>query len=427
MKKLIRVFLLIVCALALLASCNNSNNPISNSTYGEATQELVVMVNQDTLLKSLLVSSIQKAREINPDSVTNPAQSLERYYAFVSKAESSMPWGYYMADHQLPSTFEHIFQSLGAFYFVIDQPLTQLEGKGLFRNSLQYYEPFAKWLTVFNKSWQKHLDSEKSWTDEYYKTVANDSAFGLQHGWYEDSKNWKTFNQFFARHLSSASARPIASPEDNSVVTSFADAVPQGVWAIDSSSTIADEEGVSVKSASIKQITKLLGEDSQYKNAFANGTFTHSFLNVNDYHRYHFPMSGTIKEVRIIQGLNPTGGVITWSADKNQYEFNPSSTNWQMLETRGSVILDTKEYGLVALLPIGMAAVGSVNFDPHVKVGQEIKKGDGLGYFLFGGSDFIMIFQDKVSFTLDAPKESNSNHYKHMLMGERLGHLKIRK
>jgi phosphatidylserine decarboxylase len=211
------------------------------------------------------------------------------------------------------------------------------------------------------------------------------------------------------------------------VVTSYADAMPQGVWTIDSSSTIVDKEGVSVKSAHIKQIAKLLGDDSQYKHSFANGTFTHSFLNVNDYHRYHFPMSGTIKEVRIIQGLNPTGGIITWNPNKKQYDFNPASTNWQMLETRGCVILDTKDYGLVALLPIGMGAVGSVNFEQNIKVGQKVKKGDMLGYFLFGGSDFIMIFQDKVSFTLDAPKESNSSYYEHLLMGERLGHLKINK
>ncbi|MBY0433544.1 MAG: phosphatidylserine decarboxylase [Cyclobacteriaceae bacterium] len=427
MKKLVKAFPLLIVAMALLTSCNEKSNSTDNTSYGDATKELMVMVNNDTLLKSLLVSSIQKAKEINPDSVTNPAQSLEQYYAFVSKAESSMPWGYYMTDHKLPSTFEHIFQSLGAFYFVIDQPLAQLEGKGLFHNSLQYDEPFAKWLTTFNKSWQKYLDSEKSWSDEYYKIVASDPAFGLQNGWYEDPKNWKTFNHFFARHLSSVSARPIASPEDNSVLASYADAVPQGVWAIDSSSTIVDKEGVTVKSAHIKHITKLLGDDSQYKNAFANGTFTHSFLNVNDYHRYHFPMSGTIKEVRIIQGLNPTGGIITWSSDKNKYEFDPSSTNWQMLETRGCVILDTNDYGLVALLPIGMSAVGSVNFEQSVKVGQKVKKGDGLGYFLFGGSDFIMIFQDKVRLTLDAPKESNSNYYKHLLMGERLGHLTINK
>lgn len=36
--------------------------------------------------------------------------------------------------------------------------------------------------------------------------------------------------------------------------------------------------------------------ECQYKDAFANGVLTQTFLNVNDYHRYHFAVSGTIKE-----------------------------------------------------------------------------------------------------------------------------------
>ena len=141
-----------------------------------------------------------------------------------------------------------------------------------------------------------------------------------------------------------------------------------------------------------------------------------------DYNRYYFPVGGTIKEVRIIQGINPTGGIITWDAAAHRYSFDPSSVNWQMLETRGCVIVETKEYGLVALLPIGMAAVGSVNFEPGVVEGAEVKKGDMLGYFLFGGSDFIVVFQDKVKFEIDAPKNSTGS-YQHQLMGERLGRL----
>lgn len=46
-----------------------------------------------------------------------------------------------------------------------------------------------------------------------------------------------------------------------------------------------------------------------------------------------------------------------------------------------------------------------------------------LGYFLFGGSDFIMLFQNKVKFILDAPKQADGISYKHLLMGERLGYL----
>lgn len=421
MKSLASVSTLFILLITLLASCGKVDQPAQTRTYGAATTQLISLVEKDTLLKRLLITSIQMAKDANPDTVSNPAQSLEQYYDFLSKMETSMPWAY-VENFRKASSFEHIFQSLCTFYFILDQPLPELEGKNPYHNSLQYYEPIGKWLTTFNKSWRQHLDSEQSWSQAYYEVIASDPAFGLQNGWYEDPSNWKTFNQFFARHLSSSSARPIASPQDDAVVASFADAEPQGAWEIDANSTIVEKQGVAVKSANVKNIVSLIGEDSKYKDAFANGTFTHSFLNVNDYHRYHFPVGGTIKEVRIIQGINPTGGIITWDAATHRYSFDPSSVNWQMLETRGCVIVETKEYGLVALLPIGMAAVGSVNFEPGVVEGAQVKKGDMLGYFLFGGSDFIVVFQDKVKFDIDAPKTPTGS-YQHQLMGERLGRL----
>jgi phosphatidylserine decarboxylase precursor len=426
MNKTIQSTLLAVCFAAILASCNGRPDSEKEVSYGPATQELIAMVRKDTALKSMLELSIQKAKAINPDTLSNPAQTLDGYFRFVSKIETAMPW-LYVQNKRQSSTFDHIFQSLCTFYFVIDQPLPALEGKGLYHPSLQYHEPFGHWLTTFNNSWRRYLDSTASWNDAYAKIVADDPSFGLQQGWYEDPANWKSFNQFFARHLSSPAARPIASPEDESVVVSFADAEPQGVWSIDTSSTLVSKGGVPVKSALVKQVPKLLGEDNPYKDAFAEGTFTHSFLNVNDYHRYHFPVSGIIRDVRIISGINPTGGIITWDAEQQRYRFDPSSVNWQMLETRGCVIVETKDYGLVALLPIGMAAVGSVNFEDNVKAGATVKKGDPLGYFLFGGSDFIVIFQRQVEFTLDAPKSDQGDAFKHQLMGERLGQLSKRK
>lgn len=400
-------------------SCGNSTK--EKIEYGQATQELIALVEGNPQLKSMLTASIEKAKQINPDKNTNPAQSLEEYYAFVSWCETTMPWAVVKKD-EYPEIFDNIFQGLCAFYFIVDQPLPELEGTGLVNNSLQYAEPFASWLITFSKSWGSYLDSEASWNEEYYQMALNDPNFGLQNDWYEDPSNWKTFNDFFARHLKSSDKRPIASPEDNAVVTSFADSEPQGVWAIDSSSQLVVESGIPVKSATLKSISKLIGEDSEYKDAFANGTFTHSFLNVNDYHRYHFPVSGTIKEVRIIQGINPTGGQLGWDSENGRYAFNPAAkTGWQSVETRGCVIVETEEYGLVALLPIGMVVVGSVNFEDSVQPGAQVKKGDMLGHFAFGGSDFIMIFQEQVTFTLDAPMDENNEMYKHILVGERLG------
>lgn len=419
-----RYILLYLLSLWLISSCNS---PVEqeDKEYGEATLELISIVESDPQAKELLIASIEKARQTNPDKNTNPVQSLEEYYDFVSHCEKAMPWAL-VEKEEYPEIFDHTFQGLTAFYFILDQPLPQLENKGLFNNSLQYAEPFGSWLVTFSNSWGSFLDTEDSWNEEYYQMTLDDPAFGLQNGWYEDPSNWKTYNQFFSRHLKSPDVRPIDSPEDNTVVVSFADSSPQGAWAIDSNSVIVSEEAVTVKSASLRSVAQLIGEDSEYKDAFANGTFTHSFLNTNDYHRYHFPLSGTVKEVRLIQGINPTGGKLWWDAENKRYAFDPSSLGWQTIETRGCVILDAGENGLVALLPIGMVAVGSVNFEENVVPGAEVKKGDMLGNFAFGGSDFIMIFQDSVDFTLDAPKDE-SGYYEHMLMGERLGFLTPRK
>ena len=416
--KYYRNFVLTLLTIIGVFSCDS---PPKNIEYGNATKELIVLLDNDPKLKSLLISSLEKAKEINPNRNTIPAQNLEEYYRFVTWTETTMPWAI-VKKEEYPEIFDNIFQGLCAFYFLIDQPLPELEGKGLVNNSLQYYEPFAQWLVTFSKSWGSFLDSEESWNEKHYQMALNDPNFGLQNGWYEDPANWKTFNQFFARYLKSPDMRPVASPGLDSVVVSFADSEPQGVWAVDGNSNLIDEGGVPVKSATLKSISKLIGDDSQYKDAFAKGTFTHSFLNVNDYHRYHFPLSGNIKEARIIPGINPPGGQLWWDSENNRYAFNPSAkTGWQSIETRGCVILETNEYGLVALMPIGMGAVSSVNFEKNVIPGTSVKKGDMLGYFAFGGSDFIMIFQDGVTFSLEAPMHENGQSYQHILMGEKLG------
>lgn len=414
----LRFLLSVILFITITFSCTAPDEEVQ---YGEATRELIALLDSNVELKGLVESSLAKAKAINSDPNTNPAQNLEEYYRFVSWAETTVPWAL-LKKEEYPEIFDHIFQGLCAFYFLIDQPLPELEGKGLVNNSLQYYGPFAEWLVTFSKSWGSYLDTEDSWNESYYEMALNDPNFGLQNGWYEDPSNWKTFNDFFARYLKSPDERPIADPEADSIVASFADSEPQGVWAIDSSSMLVDKDGILVKSARLRSIVNLIGEESEYKDAFANGTFTHSFLNVNDYHRYHFPMGGTIKEARIIQGINPTGGELSWDNESNQYVFNPTAkTGWQTVETRGCVILETENYGLVALLPIGMVVVGSVNFESNVVPGAKVKKGDMLGHFAFGGSDFIMIFQEGVQFTLDAPMKEDGSSYKHLLMGERLG------
>lgn len=415
---------IILCLLVLTAvqiSCKR-DDPNDNPTYGRKTLELISILDKNPNIKSMLLKSIDQAKVVNPDKNTNPAQTLEEYYDFVTWAETCMPWSI-LPKTPYTSLYDKIDQSLDYFYFINDQPLTELEGLGYYNNSLQYVQPYSDWLVSFNKAWGLFLDTPESWKDEYYQMALTDSKFGLSAGWYEDPSKWKTFNQFFARYLKSPDKRPISSPDDSTIVASPADAIPQGLWDIDANSNIVQKGGVPIKSGTLTSIVKLIGDDSQYKNEFANGVMTHTFLDVQDYHRYHFPVSGVVKEIRNIAEQDAVGGIITWDPTIPRYMFDPVTVaGWQSIETRGCVIVDTGEYGLVAILPIGMSQICSVKFEDNIHAGTRVKKGDMLGCFLFGGSDIVMIFQPRAGFALEpANGMNNDQSYKHILMGEKYG------
>ncbi|MEI8188790.1 MAG: phosphatidylserine decarboxylase [candidate division NC10 bacterium] len=402
-----------------------------NINHKPITQELIKLVKENPEIRPMLEASIAAAAKINPDKKTNPVQNLPDYYDFLDRAAGLLP----QMILDSPSNLLPVRMQQGYcyLYFLIDQPLPELKENGAVRNSIQYYQPFAKWLYKFVNTYGAFLDTKESWSEEIYQEHYKDPTFGLQKEWYESPANWKTYNQFFVRFLKSPDVRPIASPNDPSVVVAPADSVPQGVWTIDEKSNIQVEGGLKVKDETYFNVENLLGKDSQYKDAFAKGVLTHTYLNVNDYHRYHFAVGGIIKEQKIVE-MN-VARQVRWDPKEGKY-FVVHSLDWEFFQTHGYVIVDTEKYGLVAHIPVGMGLVSSVNFEKNVTVGSNHKKGDMLGYFLFGGSDVVMLFQEKAGFKITAPAEdrpvapSGSDHgpsvtnYKHLLTGETYGVLK---
>lgn len=407
--------LLLFGALLLLATAAFAKGP----AHQPITAKLMALVSEQPEVGQLLEASLAEAKRVNPDPATNPAQSLEDYYGFIDQAAQLIPRQVLQDPESL--TRDQILQSICYFYFLIDQPLPALGDQGFYRSTLQFHPAFSSWLRDFANAWGAFLDTEASWTDETYRQFRADPRFGLQRDWYEPGTNWHSFNRFFARFLRSPDVRPIASPEDAGVVVSPADSVPQGVWAIDADSRIAVEGGLEVKLARFFDVGDLLGPDSAYRDAFAGGVLTHTFLNVNDYHRYHFAVGGTVKERALIGGHVALEA--TWDADQGKY-VPIDSTGWQFTQTRGVVIVETGDKGLVALIPMGMAQVSSVNFENDVQPGIEHRKGDMLGNFLFGGSDFVMLFQEQAGFELTAPTSEEEGGYAHILMGTEYGRMR---
>lgn len=428
LTKRLRGLFLFVFALAVSSgSCIPASSAFaaveSVKEYARDTEELRTIVEHNAYIKRWLIQSIEKARRINPDRETNPAQSLEEFYDYIDWATKAMPFNILPSAERAPKLYESIDQSLDYFYFIIDQPLDDLKGRGQYYNTLQYVEPLRSWMIAFTKHWGDYLSTTASWNDDFYQKTLADDRFGMNRGWYEDPQKWSSFNDFFARKLSSPAARPIAAEANDAVVVSPADSTPQGAWVIDKNSHFAQKKGVQLKSANFNSVIDIIGKESAYANKFANGVLTHTFLDVNDYHRYHFPVSGKILEIRTILADDAAGGITIWDTKRHKYDLEDQNPGWQSIETRACIIVDTEKYGLVAILPIGMSQVSSVNFEKNIKVGDLVKKGDPLGYFLFGGSDIVMIFQPQAGFTLTAPV-LDATSYNHIYMGESYGTLR---
>ena len=409
MKRLSVYLLLSLMIIIMTLSCTTVK---AEQERADITKDFIAIMDSDPELKALMEKSIEKGVAVNPDRKTNPVQSLDEFYDYLDWCAVCMPWEMIDVSETYPSIYDQIDQSLIYFYYYLDQPLKELEDRGYYYPTVQYCPAIVEWCIRYASSWGEYLSTPESWNDDYFNAVVESGDFGFSEGWYGDENRWKTFNEFFARHLISPDVRPIAETE----LVAPADSKPQGIWKIDEKGDIIQPEGVLIKSRQFNRVSDLLGPDSSYGDAFAGGTLTHTFLDVNDYHRYHFPVSGTVVEMNKIPAMDAAGGITVWDEESGRYVLQSQVIGWQAIETRDSIVLDT-DYGFVAIIPVGMSQVSSCNFTEGLSVGDKVEKGDELGYFLFGGSDIVMIFQDGVDVNMVVPEDGKGG-YSHVLMGE---------
>ncbi|XP_024632539.1 phosphatidylserine decarboxylase proenzyme 2 isoform X1 [Medicago truncatula] len=215
-------------------------------------------------------------------------------------------------------------------------------------------------------------------------------------------EHFKTFNEFFIRELKPGS-RPIASAEHDNIAVCGADCRLMAFKSVDESSRFW------IKGRKFS-VQGLLGKE-MCSSAFVDGTLVIFRLAPQDYHRFHLPVSGTIE-----QFVNIPGSLFT----VNPIAVNSKYCNVFTENTRVVSIISTVDFGKVAFVAIGATMVGSINFTK--KKGDYVKKGDEFGYFAFGGSTVICVFE-KGSIAIDEDLLSNSTRSLETLvtMGMRLG------
>ncbi len=367
--------------------------------------KLKQILDADPALRQLAEQSLMQAAIANPHLRTNPVRSLDDWYAYLERFLHRMPWQT-MDIGEDASFFGRIDQNIGYFYFLLDQPLDALKDRGYWYPSLQYEPRIAAWLAEYNKAWGEWLSSADSWNNSYYNLARTDARFELDTDRYESPSNWHSWNDFFARKLKQS---PITNHQ--SPITSPCDGV------------IMDYP---VKTMSTNHLQDLLG-DTPYASRFEGGEAIHLVLDVFDYHRFHAPCDGRVVEQKIIPGIHAGGGVIIWDEAQGRYRYDTlGAVGFQSLETRGVLIMDTPDYGYVALIAVGIQQVSSVrwteklqspitrsvlpisgrsgfrregllsdysDYSPNDQSPIFLRAGEEIGSFLFGGSDIILLFE----------------------------------
>ncbi len=331
-----------------------------------------------------------------------PANTLPKYYEYLHWLVKWAP----IQEQDYHAYQKAVFFELCKFYWLLDQP----DGRALQRAEAPGREEgndFTDWMVDFANEWGNFLNTPESLTQENLVTFYRDTAYNMdQYIGYDpdweakveagediERKTWMSFNQFFSREVKGG-LRPVAGMFDDKIICSPADCTFKEKFHIDEHSQII------VKNTHRYNVLDLL-EGSPYKDRFENGLFMHSFLGPDDYHRFHAPVRGTVLESRAIHEQ------VYLDVEINDGQFDaPDGAGYQFSQTRGLIIFDSP-IGLVAVLPIGMAQVSSVNM--NAVVGSYFNKGNEFGYFQFGGSDIILLFEADSGVTVTAAPAIHTN------------------
>ena len=183
---------------------------------------------------------------------------------------------------------------------------------------------------------------------------------------------FESFNAFFCRELR-PDARPVDSTPDSVVFP--ADARHLGFQELGS------EERVFVKGQSW-DLGKLLGGNAELIRRFSGGSLVLSRLCPVDYHHFHYPVSGTV-------------GPACWLG-RRLYSVSPIALRqrlaylWENL--RCLTRIKTDSIGEVCFIEVGATNVGSIRHRP-LPPDLKATKGEPKGWFEFGGSSVITLFE----------------------------------
>ncbi|KIK50764.1 hypothetical protein GYMLUDRAFT_182269 [Collybiopsis luxurians FD-317 M1] len=210
-----------------------------------------------------------------------------------------------------------------------------------------------------------------------------------------DITKYGTFNEFFYRKLKPG-ARPVQNLGNPRGICSAADCRLTVYPTVDLSRKFWIK-GAQFTIPNLLQVP----QDSPTALQFDGSAIAIFRLAPADYHRFHCPIDGVV------------GDIIT-NVPGQYYTVNPQAVNEPKFDVftanvRSILYLTHNATGKrVAFVAIGALLVGSIDWTKGAEKGTEVKRGEELGYFAYGGSTVVVVFPKGVAeFDEDLVKNSD--------------------
>ena len=275
--------------------------------------------------------------------------------------------------------------------------LELLYGKGIFSRCFSFFlRPFFAKVPLLSHLYgclQKSRASRVKVRPFIQKFEVDASEF------LEPVDSFNSFNDFFIRKLK-PECRPIAPGKDVAILPADAR------YLVFPNIEKADGFWVKGKKFSLRELL----QDDTLAARYATGAMAMARLCPVDYHRFHFPCDGNAGKPRLINGplysVNPI-------ALRRNIEY--LSQNKRMITE-----LETANFGRVLYIEVGATYVGSIHqtYTP----GAACTKGEEKGYFAFGGSCLLILFEpNKIVFDQDLIDFSAKKMEVRGFLGQSLG------
>ncbi|MFY7843252.1 MAG: phosphatidylserine decarboxylase [Rhabdochlamydiaceae bacterium] len=249
---------------------------------------------------------------------------------------------------------------------------------------------------LFSKiyGWFQHRPSSKKKILPFIKKFALDPKEFLS-----SIEDFKCFNDFFVRKLKQE-ARPICLDEEKAILPA------DGRYLVYPS--LSKNQSFLVKGQSF-ELSELL-QNNLLAQKYENGSMIMARLCPVDYHRFHFIDDGIPERSKDINGY--------------LYSVNPlalrKNIRFLCQNKRSLTIFNSTHFGSVIYIEVGATNVGTIHqtYEPNIYT----HKGAEKGFFSFGGSFLILLFEPgKIIFDQDLVHNSSLNIETRGLFGQSLG------